>query len=152
MTTRNRAGIKFRFLGSEQLEARQMLSGHSIGARFLEFGSAAQVTNYQSFAASVFAQAAAHNDFFAALGSLSSYSEGTALTATLTDPNGTGAGTATYETSASETELKISVTGATASSTLNVLIGTTVVGTLTTDSTGAGTTVFSTNPQRCRPM
>jgi hypothetical protein len=45
------------------------------------------------------------------------------------------------------TKFKVSVTGAAASSTLNVAVDGTVVGQLSTDSTGAGSLVLSSNPQ-----
>jgi len=65
------------------------------------------------------------------------------FTASLTDPNGTGTGTATVTTSTkhgtTSSSLTVSVTGATASTTLDVLIGTTNVGSIATDTTGAGT-------------
>lgn len=157
MTIRRRAGLYFRFRAPEQLELRNMLSGHAFTAGFSHFGGAAErLASYQSVAESMIAQATARNHVFAALGSFSSYSEHTSLTASLTDTNGSATGTVTYKTGiydgASETELTVSVTGATPNGSLDVVVGGTsgtggtVVGKVATDSTGAGTAVFSTNP------
>jgi hypothetical protein len=151
MTIRRRAGLYFRFRSPEQLECRDMLSGHAITAGFSHFSAAAaQSAYYQSVAASLISQITAHNRVFAALGSSSSSEYGTVLTASLIDPNSSAAGTVTYKTGTddgvSETELKVSITGAAVSSPIDVVIGTTTVGQITTDSTGAATAVFSTNP------
>jgi hypothetical protein len=77
------------------------------------------------------------------------YGDGSVLTASLTDPNSSATGTVTYSTEShcqSETELTVSVTGATDNASLDISIGGTVVGTLMTDSTGAGKLVLSSNP------
>ena len=66
----------------------------------------------------------------------------TTLTTDLTDSSGSGTGTAIYKTHTRDgstiTAFKISVTGAAAGSTLDVAIDGTVVGQLSTDSSGAG--------------
>jgi len=65
--------------------------------------------------------------------------------------NTAGAGNVAYRTGtlngAAFTELKVNVTGAAPSTTLDVAIDGTVVGQLSTDSTGAGTLVLSSNPK-----
>ena len=79
-----------------------------------------------------------------------SHSQGTTLSASLADSTGTGTGTATLTTKiyngTTATKLTVSVTGATASSSLDVVIDGMTVGTLTTDSTGAGALTLSSNP------
>jgi trimeric autotransporter adhesin len=72
----------------------------------------------------------------------------TSLTAALTDSSSTATGTATYKAAAdgSSTVFSVTTTGAAASSTLDVAIDGTVVGQLTTDDTGAGSLVLSSNP------
>jgi hypothetical protein len=129
-----------------------MLSGRGLWAGDSHFSSpSAQVANYQSVASAMIAQASARLNFFAAFGSPFSTSGTTVLTASLSDPNSSATGSATFNTATengvSETELKVSVTGATASSTLDVLVGGTKVGMLSTDSTGAGSVVLSTDPK-----
>lgn len=75
--------------------------------------------------------------------------------AALADPNSsTAGGSVSYETGTehgvTKTTFAVSVTGATPSSTLNVVIGDpttgTIVGQLVTDATGAGQLVLSSNP------
>jgi hypothetical protein len=117
----------------ELLEPRNMLAGHALGAAFShathDFAALAAVHAPSATAAS--GKGAAH-----------AQSE---LTATLTDSDGTATGTVTLETygghcgGSGATELNVSVTGAAASSSLDVAIDGTVVGTLTTDANGAGT-------------
>jgi hypothetical protein len=74
----------------------------------------------------------------------------TTLTASLTDANSTATGTATYTTSTSDgttnTNFAVSVNGAAANTTFDVAVGDTVVGQLTTDDTGAGELLLSSNP------
>ena len=76
----------------------------------------------------------------------------TVLTASLTDPdNSSASGTVIYKTGRSHdgttyTKLVVSVTGAAASTTLPVSIDGTQVGEITTDDTGAGKLVLSSNP------
>ena len=152
MSKPHRRGLYFRFLSPEQLELRDMLSGHGFLAGFVhQPGAASQSANFASAASALFAQASARSHVFAALGTFDESSDRTELTAKLADPNGTATGTATFKTytedGVTETTLKVSVTGATASSTLSILVGGTTVGTLTTDSTGAGSVVLSTNPK-----
>ena len=59
---------------------------------------------------------------------------------TESDTTSTATGTASYQVDSAtgDTTFSVSVTGATASSTLDVAIDDTVVGQLTTDETGAG--------------
>jgi len=77
-------------------------------------------------------------------------SAGTSLEASLTDTDttSTATGTATYkvDSETGDTTFSVSVTGAAASSTLDVAIDDTVIGQLTTDETGAGSLVLSSNP------
>jgi hypothetical protein len=72
------------------------------------------------------------------------------LTATLTDPNSTATGTASFKTYTSggvtETEFKVNVTGATSGETLAVSVGDTVVGEITADANGAGSLALSSDP------
>jgi hypothetical protein len=77
-----------------------------------------------------------------------SSSQRTSLAATLTDSTGTATASATFKsnTANGKSRLSVSVSGATANSTLDVSIDGTVVGQLTTDSTGAGSLVLSSNP------
>jgi hypothetical protein len=72
----------------------------------------------------------------------------TSLTAALTDATSTATGTATYKAAAdgSSTVFSVTTTGAAASSTLDVAIDGTIVGQLTTDETGAGSLVLSSDP------
>jgi hypothetical protein len=74
----------------------------------------------------------------------------TALEASLADSDttSTATGAATYqvESESGETTFSVSVTGATASTTLDVAIDDTSVGQLTTDETGAGSLVLSSDP------
>jgi hypothetical protein len=162
MTLRQREASDFRLRSLEQLESRNLLSGQALGAGFsqaihgfLAAGAGQQFSANVAFAGD---QLAAHHQFFAELGSFHSanYSRQTVLTASLTDPNGgTGTGTATYKTGTydgeTETSLTISVTGAAAGRSLAVMIGTTPIGTLATDSTGAGTLVLSSDPTGTEP-
>jgi hypothetical protein len=78
-----------------------------------------------------------------------SHTHGTRFSASLTDATGaTGTATVTTKTydGTATTKFTVSVTGAAASSPLDVVIDGTTVGTLTTDSTGAGTLTLSSNP------
>jgi hypothetical protein len=76
----------------------------------------------------------------------------TSLSATLTDPtNSSASGLAVYTLSkashgTSLTNFNVSVTGATANSTLDVAIGGTVIGQIKTDANGAGSLALSSNP------
>jgi hypothetical protein len=76
---------------------------------------------------------------------------GTTLSAQLTDSGPSATGTAAYWTGTVDgtatTKFKVSVTGAMASSTLDVAVDGTVVGQITTDTSGAGSLVLSSNPQ-----
>ena len=76
-----------------------------------------------------------------------SHTDSTKLTAQLTDSASSATATATYksevENGATESSLKIFVTGAAASSTLDVTIDGKVVGQVTTDANGAGTLKLS---------
>jgi len=156
MTVRPRKRLGFRISSAEQLEVRDMLAGHGfadfghMAHNFMASAAVGQVSSYVASAATAGTQSMVHSQIFGALGSLASASSSTVLVATLTDANSNATGTIKYVTGTydgvSETELKVSVNGSTVSSTLNVSIGTVVVGTLTTDSTGAGTLVLSSNP------
>ena len=126
MTIRRRKPSSFTMRPPELLETRDLLSGHSLAAAFANFAAtAAQLTSHHS-AAALAAQASAHNSVFAALGADSSESR-TVLTTQLTDANSSATGTAKYKTyienGVTETEFKVSVNGAAASSTLDVLLG-----------------------------
>jgi hypothetical protein len=127
----------------EQLEAREMLSGHSLSPAF-----SAALAHFNAQAAQV--SSITHASTLTAAASHLSDASKTVLTTPLTDSSGTAVGTATYWTGTvngtTETELKVSISGATASTTFDVAIGGVVVGQITTDSTGAGKLVLSSNP------
>lgn len=79
-------------------------------------------------------------------------SQGTLLSASLTDAtNSSASGTVTYQSSTvngtSQTMLTVVISGETADTTYNVSIGGTVVGQVTTNSSGAGSLVLSSNPK-----
>ena len=96
---RRRTGFQFRSV--EALESRQLLAGHGLAA-FSRLASSAPVAQQASFISSVIAGArsAAHDGFFAALAAHShrGESQGTTLSATLTDPNSSATGNVTYKT------------------------------------------------------
>ena len=150
MTIRPRKSSTFRSRALEQLETRDMLAGHGFGDfhHFSESVAASVTAQIGSFAATqANVQALAHSAVFAGQTS----STETELTAQLTDPNNSSAlGSIKYEVEThngtSETELKVAIRGATASSTLDVTIGGVVVGQLTTDANGAGKLVLSSDP------
>jgi hypothetical protein len=137
----------------EQLETRAMLAGNSFmpfafgGHHFGEGPGQQAATQFVSSA--IAGQSGGHMRGGASLGSHSASDE-TSFTATLTDSTGTATGTATYSTHTSdgevETTFSVSVAGATANTTFDVAVGDTVVGQLTTDDTGAGALVLSSNP------
>jgi hypothetical protein len=140
MNRRHPKSFYFRARRGEQLEPRKMLAGRPIAALFSPAAFGFHPAFHESSAFFGSAPADTH----------SSVSQ-TVLTASLTDPNSNARGTVTYETGGgcggTTTTLSVSVTGAAASSTLSVAIGGTTVGTVTTDSTGAGTLVLSSNPK-----
>jgi hypothetical protein len=151
MSRRQRTGSHWTLRGFEQLELRDMLSGHALVSAFAQANHVVPQVNSHVLTAASTAQAVAHNQLFANFAADLGDWHKTTLTATLADPNNTAAaGTVTYQTGTvdrvAQTTFSVSVTGAAASSTLNVSIGTTVVGQLTTDATGAGTLVLSSNP------
>jgi hypothetical protein len=78
-------------------------------------------------------------------------STATELATQLTDSSGTAVGTATFSTSTShgttKTALAVSVLGATANSSLDVSVGGVTVGTITTNASGNGSLVLSSNPK-----
>lgn len=75
------------------------------------------------------------------------HGEGTRITAALTDANSSATGTAVYHTvtnnGTTTSKLKVRVTGAAASSSLDVAVDGTVVGQLTTNANGAGKATFA---------
>jgi hypothetical protein len=117
--------------------------GHHLG------DAPVQQATTQFVSSAIAGQSASHIRGGASLGSHSASDE-TSFTATLTDSEGTATGTATYSTHTSDGELEttfsVSIAGATANSTFDVTVGETVVGQLTTDDTGAGSLVLSSNP------
>jgi hypothetical protein len=138
MNNRRTRSFYFRTGRCERLEDRNMLSGHPIAAMFspATFGFGFRAREAASFSAG-------------ALQSFGTAGDGaqTVLTASLTDSTSGATGTVTYSTGShcgeTETELTVSVTGAVANASLDVSIGGAVVGTLSTDSTGAGKLVLS---------
>jgi hypothetical protein len=141
MNTRRTRSFYFKTGRCEQLEDRNMLSGHPIAAMFSSatFGFGFRAREAASLSAAVLQSSAT-----------AGYGAQTVLTASLTDSTTGATGTVTYSTGShcgtSETELTVSVAGATTNASLDVSIGGTVVGTLTTDSTGAGKLVLSSDP------
>ena len=76
----------------------------------------------------------------------------TRLTASLTDPSSSATGTVAFKTGTAAdgttvTRFRVTVTGATASTTLDVSVDGTVVGQITTDSSGDGSLMLSSNPR-----
>jgi hypothetical protein len=137
MNKRSAKSYYFKTGRIEQLEPRNMLSGHPIAAAFsaAAFGFHRAVTSTAAHMAN----------------SVGGESTQTVLTGALTDSTSTTTGTVTYQTGSgcggtATTSLTISVSGAAAGSTLDVAIGGVTIGTLTTDSTGAGTLALSSNP------
>jgi trimeric autotransporter adhesin len=141
MNNRRTRSFYFKTGRCERLEDRNMLSGHPIAAMFspatLGFG-------FRARAAANFSVGTLQSSATAG------YGAGTVLTAALTDSTSGATGTVTYSTGShcgnAETELTISVTGAADNTSLDISIGGTVVGTLMTDSTGAGKLVLSSDP------
>jgi hypothetical protein len=141
----------------EQLETRTMLAGGGflpftfMGRQIFAFSPPNTGQGGTAFVSSPIAgRGIGHDHEFGAFGSHSAGSTASFI-ATLTDSAGTATGTATYSTHTSsdgevETTFKASVTGATADTTFDVTVGDTVVGQLTTDDTGAGSLVLSSNP------
>jgi hypothetical protein len=137
MNTRRARSYYFKTGRIEQLEPRNMLSSHPVAAAFsaAAFGFHRAVTSTTAHVAASTGGKAAQTD----------------LTAALIDPSTTATGTVTYQIGSGcggtvSTSLTVTVSGAAASSTLDVAIGGVTVGTLTTDSSGAGTLVLSSNP------
>jgi hypothetical protein len=111
--------------------------------------AAGQQATTQFVSSAIAGRSAGHERGVASFGSHSANDE-TSFTATLTDSSGTAAGTATYSTQTVDGEVKttfsVTVAGATAATTFDVAMGDTVVGQVTTDETGAGSRVLSSNP------
>jgi hypothetical protein len=79
-------------------------------------------------------------------------SDVTRLTASLTDSSSSATGTVSYKTGTTAdgttvTRFKVTVTGAAASTTLDVSVGGTVVGQITTDTSGNGSLILSSDPK-----
>jgi hypothetical protein len=140
----------------EQLETRTMLAGGGflpftfMGRQIFAFSPPDAGQGGTAFVSSQITGRGGHDHEFGAFGSHSADST-TSFSATLSDSDGTAAGTATYSTHTSaagevETTFKASVTGATADTTFDVTVGDIVVGQVTTDDTGAGSLVLSSNP------
>jgi hypothetical protein len=146
---RNRHSSNFRH--PEPLESRDLLAGHGFGqvAHFSQ-AIAAWVAAERAFEGnSAIAHVASASAFTGRL-STENYGMHGGLTASLTDPNSSATGTASFKTYTSggetETEFKVNVKGAAADTTLSVSVGDTVVGEITTDASGAGSLVLSSNP------
>jgi hypothetical protein len=126
-----------------------MLAGHGFGAFELahHFGAASQSSS--SFAPdSLFAEAFGRASRYFSFGAEHAHGR-SALGVTLSDDSGLTAVVA-YSTHSkdgvSESELKVTVSGAAADSSLDVSVGDTVVGTIVTDAEGAGSLTLSSNP------
>jgi hypothetical protein len=137
----------------EPLETRTMLAGNGIMPfAFMTHrfeGPALHESATQFVSSGTAGDSAGQNLAFVSLGGHEA-AQGTSLSATLTDSAGTATGTVNYSTHTSngiaETTFRVSVAGATADTTFDVTVGDTVVGQLTTDDTGAGSLVLSSNP------
>lgn len=146
---------KLRLLGShlESLEARSMLAGHGFGAAFgpwaHRFDAPADTGSAPAFSwASLGAMTRGPG---AGLFSSDLHANGrSALSVQLSDDTGLAA-TVSYSTytkdGVTESELKVKVTGAAADSTLDVLVGDVLVGTIATDADGAGRLILSSDPE-----
>ncbi len=156
MSLRFRTSRSLRNWGAEQLESRAMLAGHGFGAMF---NAAANVGGFFGFerggslAAAAFGpQIAARDLLFGSLGGVDS-SQRTVLSANLTDTETGETARVVFQSYTSntdgttETELKVSVTGAAADTTLDVTVGDVVVGQVTTDANGNGKLILSSNPE-----
>ncbi len=121
----------------EFLESRNLLCGHAVGTADVK--TLARAINSAASPVAHFSTSPTRSD--------SSHAE-TELTAALTDSATGASGTATYETATrcgnTSTRLIISVTGAAASSNIDVTIDGTVVGQVQTDASGNGKLVLST--------
>lgn len=128
----------------EQLESREMLSAHGISTAL--FSAASHVYG----PALGLTAGSAHVASQSTDGGTQSASHST-LTAQLSDSDGSATGTATYSTGTCNgttvTRLSVGVNGAAADTTLDVSVDGTVVGQLTTNSSGNGSLVLSSNPQ-----
>jgi hypothetical protein len=146
-----RKTLKFNFRSVETLESRQLLAGHGFGA----FAQLASAGTHPAFISSALAggHGGAREVFFAATSRHfgGGESQGTTLSAALTDPDSTATGTVTYKTyvedGVTETRLKVKITGAEADSTVAVTINGTEVGQVTTNANGNGTLVLSSDPK-----
>jgi hypothetical protein len=137
----------------EQLETRAMLAAggfmpFAFGAHHGGDGLGQQAAT-QFVSSAIAGRLTGNEQGSASCGSYSDSDE-TSFTATLTDSSGTATGTATYSTQTFEGEVEttfsVTVAAATADTTFDVTVGDTVVGQLTTDDTGAGSLVLSSNP------
>lgn len=153
MTIRRNRQLGTRLRNPECLEARELLAGHGFGGAFHHFQPALAAALYSGTApgASAFGFNGPRGQAFAAFGGHDAEGQPTVLTARLVDSEGSATGTVkitTYtEDDATETRLKVRVTGAAADATLDVTIGDTVVGQITTDADGAGQLVLSSDPE-----
>jgi hypothetical protein len=134
----------FRRLGlCEQLENRDMLSGHGLafGPALQQFGPHLGISTSAQVSAPTVTSAITH---------LTSSTAQTVLTTQLTDASGTATGSATYSTGTVDgtttTRFAVSISGAAADTTFDVSLAGTVVGQITTDANGAGKLVLSSNP------
>jgi len=158
MSTLHRSGARRSPLGHfEQLESREMLSAHALGAAVMPAASFiadahSHLANSAHIAAPNFGgQVANLSGDFARFGNHFAFGNQTHLTASLSDPNNAGAtGSISLQTGlvqgVNQTTFAVNVSGAAANSTLNVNVGGTTVGTLTTDANGTGSLVLSSNP------
>jgi len=153
MTVRRRNPLGSRLRNPECLEARELLAGHGFGGAFqhFQFQSAFAAALHSGPVAGAFTDFGPRGQAISSFVSHESERQATVLTATLVDSEGDATGTlklTTYtEDDATETRLKVSVTGAAADSTLDVTIGETTVGQITTDATGSGLLILSSDPE-----
>lgn len=138
-------------LSLESLEQRNMLSGHGV-APVLPAGFEAHASEAAhiatTFALNRLNGQAVDQVFGSVFGGLDA---ATVLTAQLTEAGGTATGHVTLLTTnqhgESVTKLNVSISGAEPDTTLDIKIGDTVVGQVTTDSSGDASAVFSSNPK-----
>lgn len=134
----------------ESLEDRNLLAGHGFGGGFAQLAAMrAQFAGDFHSVPPIIAQLATRGDMFGPFGA--HHGAQTVLTAQLADSESGATGSATFKTytedGETETQFKVSVTGAAADTALDVTVAGVVVGQITTDSSGAGTLKLSSDPK-----
>jgi hypothetical protein len=160
MNSLERRKKEFRF---EQLEDRQVLNGAGFGAMVKSVTSLGGAKSLAPLGAGGIANVVGKATPGAGIGSLAKPVQvaGTHLTATLTDPTGTNTATGTVfynqgnQCGKATTMMVVTVSGATANSSFDVTLTTgsgdtavtTTIGAITTDASGKGKLILSSNPK-----